>query len=69
MKLEQRVAATIVSMCPYGMALMTRVSSDDFSLLTLLPFFLFQLTINLFCLVLSIVGSGVLKDEWPSEGP
>lgn len=67
MKLEQRVAATIVSMCPYEMALMTRVSSDDFSLLTRLPFS--SLSINLFCLVLSIVGPGFLKDEWPSEGP
>lgn len=29
----------------------------------------FSLSINLFYLVLSIVGPGVLKDEWPSEGP
>lgn len=34
MKLEQRVAATTASMCPYGMALMTRVSSKVFTLLT-----------------------------------
>lgn len=34
MKLEQRVAATIVSMCPYGTALMTRVSTAGLSTLT-----------------------------------
>lgn len=66
MKLEQRVAATIVSMCPYGTALMTRVSTAGLSTLTS-P--VFSLSINLFYLVLSIVGPGVLKDEWPSEGP
>lgn len=69
MRLEQRVAATTVSMCPCGMALMTRVSIEVFSLLTrpLLP--LLELTSSAwYCLLLGQVSlrkNGLQRDHEP----
>lgn len=69
MKLEQRVAATTVSMCPCGMASMTRVSIEVISLLTrpLLP--LLELTSSAwYCLLLGQVSlrmNGLQRDHEP----
>lgn len=69
MKLEQRVAATTVSMYPCGMALMTRVSTEIFSLLTGPLLSLLELTSSAwYCLLLGQVSfrmNGLQKDHEP----
>lgn len=67
MKLEQRVAATTVSMYPCGMALMTRVSTEVFFLLTGPLLSLLELTSSAwYCLLLGQVSfrmNGLQKDH------
>lgn len=72
MKLEQRVAATTVSMCLCGMALMTRVSTEVFSLLPGLLLSLLELTSSAwYCLLLGHVSlrmNGFQRDHEPCPG-